>query len=65
MAVIRQLVKDGMTMMIVTHEMQFAREVSSHVMFLHQGRAEEEGPPKEIFAAPKSERLRQFLARIK
>ncbi|MCW0014773.1 histidine/lysine/arginine/ornithine ABC transporter ATP-binding protein, partial [Burkholderia pseudomallei] len=44
------------------HEMGFARNVSNHVMFLHQGRVEEEGVPSDVFANPKSERLRQFLS---
>jgi ABC-type histidine transport system ATPase subunit len=60
--VIRQLAKEGRTMIVVTHEMGFAREVSSEVIFLHQGRVEEQGPPKEVFSAQKSERFRQFLA---
>lgn len=59
--VIRALAEEGRTMLIVTHEMRFAREVSSHIMFLHQGRVEEFGPPSEVFVAPKSERCRQFL----
>jgi polar amino acid transport system ATP-binding protein len=62
--VIRKLAEEGTTMILVTHEMQFAREVSSQVMFLHQGRVEEAGAPNEIFAQPKSDRLRQFLARV-
>jgi ABC-type histidine transport system ATPase subunit len=49
-------------MVVVTHEMGFAREVSSEVIFLHEGRVEEHGPPKEIFEGQKSERFRQFLA---
>ncbi|MNF04705.1 Histidine transport ATP-binding protein HisP [compost metagenome] len=49
-------------MLVVTHEMGFARQVSSHVMFLHQGRVEEEGPPQALFDSPRSERLGQFLA---
>lgn len=61
--VIRQLAEEGNTMILVTHEMQFAREVSHKVMFLHQGRVEEEGTPVELFGQPRSERLRQFLAR--
>jgi polar amino acid transport system ATP-binding protein len=61
--VIRQLAEEGNTMILVTHEMQFAREVSHRVLFLHQGKVEEEGPPAEIFGCPRSERLRQFLAR--
>jgi len=47
---------------VVTHEMGFAREVSSHLIFLHQGLIEEQGNPREILASPKSERLAQFLS---
>jgi octopine/nopaline transport system ATP-binding protein len=61
--VIRQLADEGTTMIIVTHEMEFAREVSSQVIFLHQGRIEEQGPPDQVFVEPRSERCRQFLAR--
>ena len=57
--VMRQLAEEGRTMIVVTHEMGFARDVSSHVIFLHQGRIEEEGPPSEVFGNPKSERFRQ------
>ena len=60
--VIRQLAEEGRTMLIVTHEMGFAREVASEVIFLHQGRIEEQGPPSQVFGNPKSERCRQFLA---
>ena len=49
-------------MVIVTHEMRFAREVSDEVVFLHEGRIEEQGPPAQVFGAPRSERCRQFLA---
>ena len=59
--VIRQLAEEGRTMIVVTHEMGFAREVSSEVIFLHQGRVEEQGPPTQVFGTPKSERCRQFL----
>ena len=59
--VIRQLAEEGRTMLIVTHEMGFAREVSNEVMFLHEGRVEERGPPAQVFDTPKSERCRQFL----
>jgi ABC-type histidine transport system ATPase subunit len=52
-------------MIVVTHEMGFAREVSDRVIFLHQGVIEEEGPPAEVFDAPKSDRLRQFLSRYR
>ena len=60
--VIRQLAEEGRTMIVVTHEMGFAREVSSEVVFLHEGRIEEQGPPKEVFGNPKSERFRRFMA---
>jgi octopine/nopaline transport system ATP-binding protein len=60
--VMRDLAEEGRTMLIVTHEIGFAREVSTRAVFLHQGRIEEEGPPKEVFGNPRSERLRQFLA---
>lgn len=58
--VIRDLAEEGRTMLIVTHEMRFARDVSSRVLFLHQGRIEEEGPPEQIFGAPVSARCREF-----
>ncbi|WP_321884500.1 ABC transporter ATP-binding protein [Paraburkholderia bannensis] len=60
--VMQKLAEEGRTMIVVTHEMGFARNVSNHVMFLHQGRVEEEGVPSEVFANPSSERLRQFLS---
>ena len=60
--VIRALAEEGRTMLIVTHEMGFAREVSSKVVFLHQGRIEEEGPPDQVFSRPASERCRQFIS---
>jgi ABC-type histidine transport system ATPase subunit len=60
--VMRDLAEEGRTMLIVTHEIGFAREVSSRTVFLHQGRIEEEGAPRELFSNPRSERLRQFLA---
>ncbi|HEX3501400.1 MAG TPA: ATP-binding cassette domain-containing protein [Stellaceae bacterium] len=60
--VIRALAEEGRTMLIVTHEMGFAREVSSKVIFLHQGRIEEEGPPEQVFRNPTSERCRQFIS---
>ncbi|WP_035693548.1 ABC transporter ATP-binding protein [Azospirillum halopraeferens] len=61
--VIRQLADEGTTMIVVTHEMGFAREVASEVVFLHQGRIEEQGPPDKVLVNPDSERVRQFLAR--
>ncbi len=59
--VIRDLAEEGRTMLIVTHEMAFAREVSSHAMFLHKGAVEEEGPPGKVFLDPVSERCRAFV----
>ena len=60
--VMRDLAEEGRTMIVVTHEMGFAREVSNHAIFLHQGLIEEEGHPKDILSNPRSERLRQFLS---
>ncbi|MFQ5544782.1 MAG: ABC transporter ATP-binding protein [Acidiferrobacterales bacterium] len=60
--VMRTLAEEGRTMLVVTHEMGFAREVSSKVMFLHQGLVEEDGTPDQVFNHPKSERFRQFRA---
>ncbi|AWU94942.1 ABC transporter ATP-binding protein [Azospirillum ramasamyi] len=61
--VIRQLADEGSTMILVTHEMGFAREVASKVVFLHQGRIEEEGSPDKVLTNPDSDRVRQFLSR--
>ena len=58
----KDLAAEGRTMLVVTHEMGFAREVSKRVVFLHEGRIEEEGTPAEVFDNPRSERCRQFLA---
>ncbi|WP_186070580.1 ABC transporter ATP-binding protein [Burkholderia gladioli] len=60
--VMQKLAEEGRTMIVVTHEMGFARNVSNHVMFLHQGRTEEQGDPAEVLSRPQSERLRQFLS---
>jgi len=60
--VMRQLAEEGRTMLVVTHEMSFARDVASEVIFLHAGRIEEQGPPARVFNDPRSERCRQFLA---
>jgi len=60
--VMQNLAQEGRTMVVVTHEMGFAREVSKHLIFLHQGRIEEEGDPAQVLANPKSERLTQFLS---
>ena len=60
--VIKDLAAEGRTMMIVTHDMKMAHDVSDHVVFLHEGRIEEEGPPATLFSNPKSERLKGFLS---
>ncbi|WP_025804799.1 ABC transporter ATP-binding protein [Pseudomonas chlororaphis] len=60
--VMQDLAQEGRTMVVVTHEMGFAREVSNQLVFLHQGLVEERGEPREVLARPQSERLRQFLA---
>lgn len=62
LSVMRKLAEEGMTMLVVTHEMGFARDVSNKVIFLHQGLIEEQGHPSEVFSQPKSERLKQFLS---
>jgi polar amino acid transport system ATP-binding protein len=59
-----RLAGEGMTMMVVTHEMGFAREVGTRMLFLDQGRVAEEGEPKEMFYRPQSDRLKQFLAKV-
>ena len=60
----KDLAKNGMTMVVVTHEMRFARDVSSRVLFLEGGHIAEEGTPGEIFGAPKSNRLKLFLGKV-
>ena len=62
--VMRELAKEHMTMLVVTHEMGFAREVADRVMFLDGGDFVEEAPPEEFFTNPKSERLRSFLSKV-
>ncbi len=62
--VIGDLAREGRTMVLVTHEMKFAREVATHVVYLHNGLVEEEGSPEQVFGAPKSERLKQFLRNV-
>lgn len=61
--VMRNLAAEGRTMLIVTHEMAFARDVSTRTVFIHQGVIEEDGPPAEVFSNPRSERFRQFISR--
>jgi ABC-type histidine transport system ATPase subunit len=58
----RGLAEEGRTMLIVTHEMNFAKEVSSEVVFLHQGLVEEKGTPQKVFEAPESERCKAFIS---
>lgn len=65
LTVMRDLAEEGRTMLVVTHEIGFARDVSSEVIFLHQGQIEEAGPPGEVITSPKSERFQQFLARAR
>jgi len=62
--VIRALAEDGMTMLVVTHEMQFAREVGTRVLFMDSGRVLEDASPKEFFRAPQHTRAKEFLRRI-
>ncbi|WP_434998028.1 ABC transporter ATP-binding protein [Vibrio scophthalmi] len=64
LGVMRDLAEEGRTMLVVTHEMAFARDVSNHVMFLHQGLVEEQGNPDNLFTNPESERLQQFISSI-
>jgi polar amino acid transport system ATP-binding protein len=64
LATIRQLVEEGMTSILVTHEMAFAREIAHHVYFTDHGLIVEDGPPGELFSAPKKERTRAFLEQI-
>ena len=64
LTIIRQLAKEGKTMVIVTHEMQFAREIATHVIFMEDGIIVEEGDPEKVFSKPEKERTRQFLSRV-
>ena len=64
LTVIRQLAADGMTMLLVSHEMEFARDVADTVVFMDEGSIVESGPPRDVFEAPKSERLTRFLKRF-
>jgi len=60
--VMRSLAEEGRTMLVVTHEMGFARDVSSRVIFLHKGVVEEDGKPQDVFSNSRSERFRQFIS---
>ena len=64
LSLVRELAESGMTMVIATHEMSFAREVADKVCFLDAGSILEEGPPSEIFSSPREHRTRAFLARV-
>jgi polar amino acid transport system ATP-binding protein len=64
LAIVRELAQDGLTMLLATHEMGFAREVASQVCFLHEGRILERGTPAQIFEDPQEDRTRQFLGRV-
>ncbi|EHR53796.1 ABC-type polar amino acid transport system, ATPase component [Saccharomonospora marina XMU15] len=64
LAVMRQLAEEGMTMLVVTHEMQFAREVADKVLFMDDGIVVEQGPPAQVIGEPRQERTRSFLARV-
>ena len=59
--VVEQLAREGMTLMLVTHEMRFARDVGTHLVFMHHGKVHEQGPPKQVFAAPQTPELQQFV----
>jgi polar amino acid transport system ATP-binding protein len=62
--VVEKLAEEGMTLLMVTHEMGFARKVSDRVIFMHEGRVHEQGPPEQLFGAPQTPELRQFLASV-
>jgi polar amino acid transport system ATP-binding protein len=64
LAVVRKLAEDGMTLIMVTHEMRFAREVSDKLVFMHQGKVHEQGDPKQLFAAPSTPELANFVSSV-
>src|SRR5438094_7201582 len=64
LGVMRRLAEDGMTMIVVTHEMQFARDIADRVLFFDEGRVAESGPPEQVFLSPQHERTREFLRRV-
>jgi len=64
LGVMRQLAEEGMTMIVVTHEMQFARDIADRVLFFDEGRITESGPPEQVFLSPQHERTREFLRRV-
>ncbi len=65
LAVVKQLASEGMTLIMVTHEMRFAREVGNKLVFMHHGKVHEIGAPKALFAAPQTEELRNFIGSVK
>ena len=62
--VMKELARDGMTMVVVTHEMGFAKEVGSRILFMADGKVLEKGTPQEVFASPKNPRLQDFLSKV-
>jgi polar amino acid transport system ATP-binding protein len=62
--VVESLAEEGMTLLMVTHEMSFARKVSDRVIFMHQGRVHEMGPPQQLFGSPQTPELKQFLSSL-
>ena len=64
-AVMRALAEERRTMLVVTHELGFARDVSTKVLFVHNGEIEEDGPPRQLFSAPKSERFKRFISSLR
>ncbi|MEW5933976.1 MAG: amino acid ABC transporter ATP-binding protein, partial [Bacillota bacterium] len=64
LAVMKDLAREGMTMLVVSHEMGFAREVADRIMFLEHGVILEEGPPEQVFGSPRHERTRSFLSKV-
>ncbi|WP_282288469.1 amino acid ABC transporter ATP-binding protein [Pseudomonas sp. PS02302] len=64
LAVVKQLAREGMTLIMVTHEMRFAREVGDKLVFMHQGKVHESGPPQELFARPQTPELAQFIGQV-
>ncbi|MGE8499929.1 MAG: amino acid ABC transporter ATP-binding protein, partial [Pseudomonas sp.] len=64
LAVVKQLASEGMTLIMVTHEMRFAREVGDKLVFMHQGKVHEVGDPKVLFSEPRTAELRQFIGSV-
>ena len=64
LSVMKELAKEGMTMIVVTHEMAFAREVANRVLFFNEGIIQEENTPEELFTNPKNQRLKEFLSKV-